>query len=96
MAMADIYSQIVEKIIKRQETIIGPVAIEQANRVSGLKLDWEHKDIKIEGDEIKVISDLVEAYKELFGQMSVEVCKEAAAPLLNQLPAGKILPEALR
>jgi hypothetical protein len=91
-----LYAQIAQNIIQRQEAIIGPVAVEQAKRVHGLKLDWDNKDVAIDGDEVLVISELVEAYKELFGQMSVEVCREAAAPLLSQLPTGKELPEALR
>lgn len=93
----DIYAQIAVKIIKSQETIIGPVAIEQAQRVPHLKVDW-NKDkqvIEIDGNETKVIDSLVEAYKELFGQISVEVCKEAASSLIGQLSAGQ-LPEALK
>lgn len=91
-----VYSQIAEKIIQRQEAIIGPVAIEQASRVSGLNVDWSKHQVEIQGDEAQVIGELVEAYKELFGQMSVEVCREAAASLVGQLPAGRELPEALR
>jgi len=85
----DVYAQIAEKIIKQQESVIGPVAIEQAEAVSGLSLDWSKKEVKISGDGAKVIDRLVEQYKELFGQISVEVCKEAAGSLINKLPAGK-------
>ena len=35
----DILSQIAEKIIKEQENIIGPVALEQAQKVPGLSVD---------------------------------------------------------
>ncbi len=91
-----LYDQIAQKIISRQEAIIGPVALEQAAHINGLKLDWDKKDVSIEGDGGRVINELVESYKELFGQMSVEVCKEAASSLLSQLPAGQELPEALR
>jgi hypothetical protein len=91
----DLYAQIVEKIIKAQETIIGPVAIEQAQRVKGLHLDWDNHKITIDGDEADVVDNLVDVYKELFGQISVEVSKEAAASLLSQLQ-GDQLPEALK
>ena len=37
----DVFGQIVEKIIKEQESIIGPVALEQARKVEGLNVDWE-------------------------------------------------------
>jgi len=90
----DTYARIIERIIKQQESIIGPIAIEQAERVHNLKLDWGKKDVEVLGDGAKVIDDLVEQYKELFGKISVEVCKEAAGPLINQLPKDN-LPKAL-
>jgi hypothetical protein len=91
----NVYEQIVVKIIKSQEAIIGPIAAEQAQRVPHLKVDWKNKEIAIEGDTSKAINSLVQVYKELFGQISVEVSKEAAAPLVSQLPASQ-LPEALK
>jgi hypothetical protein len=71
------------------------VAAEQAQRVPNLKVDWASKEITIEGDEAKAIDALIEVYKELFGQISVEVSKEAVSSLAGQLPAGQ-LPEALK
>ncbi|MBI3633549.1 MAG: hypothetical protein HY226_04625 [Candidatus Vogelbacteria bacterium] len=91
----DVYAQIAVKIIKQQESIIGPVAIEQAKRVSGIKIDWNSKTVTISGDEAAAIDKLVNQYKELFGQISVEVCKEAAGSLVNQLPADG-LPDTLK
>lgn len=85
----DVYAQIIERIIKQQETIIGPVAVEQAEQVSNLKVNWDKHEVSVSGDGAKVIDDLVEQYKELFGQISVEVCKEAAESLMGKLPAGK-------
>ena len=90
----DVYSQIVQRIIKQQESIIGPIAVEQAEHIHNLRLDWGKKDVSVSGDGAKVIDDLVGQYKELFGKISVEVCKEAAGPLMSQLPAGK-LPKTL-
>jgi hypothetical protein len=91
----DVYAQIVVKIIKSQEAIIGPVAVEQAERVPHLKLDWDHEKVAIDGDEAKAIDALVAVYKELFGQISVEVSKEAASGLVSQLSADD-LPKALK
>ncbi|MEK7602961.1 MAG: hypothetical protein AAB459_01820 [Patescibacteria group bacterium] len=91
----DVYAQIAEKIIAQQESIIGPVAIEQAKQVGGLKIDWPKHEISLSGDEAKVIDNLVEKYKELFGQISVEVCKEAAAKVASQL-TGDELPKSLQ
>lgn len=91
----DIYAQIVERIIKAQEAIIGPVAVEQAQRVPHLKVDWNKHEVSIDGDEPKAVNSLVEVYQELFGQISKEVCKEAAAGLVGSLSADKV-PEALK
>jgi len=91
----DVFGQIVVKIIKAQEAIIGPVAIEQAERVPHLKIDWEKQEVDIDGDKSQAVNALVAVYQELFGQISKEVSKEAAAPLLGQVPSGE-LPEALK
>jgi hypothetical protein len=91
----DIYAQIVEKIIRAQEAIIGPVAVEQARRVPHLKIDWPKHEISIDGDESKAVDGLVEIYQELFGQISKEVSKEATSSLVSQLSADKV-PEALK
>jgi hypothetical protein len=91
----DVYSQIAEKIIKAQEAIIGPVAVEQAKRVPHLKIDWDKHDVSISGNEPEAIDALVEIYQELFGQISKEVSKEAAAPLIGKL-SGDQLPSALK
>jgi hypothetical protein len=91
----DVYAQIVESIIRHQEVIIGPVAIEQANQISGLQVDWPNRKVEITDNPVKVIDALVQAYKDLFGQISVEVSKEAAASLLGQLHPDK-LPQTLK
>ena len=85
----DVYAQIAAKIIAQQETIIGPVAIEQAKSVSGLKVDWSKHQVTVSGNEQSVIDKLVAQYQELFGKISVEVCKEAASKLISQLPEDK-------
>jgi hypothetical protein len=91
----DIYAQIVERIIKSQEAIIGPVAIEQAVLVHNLKIDWPAHKITIQGNSSQVIEDLVEQYRNLFGQISVEVSKEAVGSLASQLPPNG-LPSVLK
>lgn len=91
----EVYSQIAVKIIKGQEAIIGPVAIEQAQRVKGMKIEWDKKEVTITGDPADAIDDLIEKYKELFGQISVEVSKEAVSSLVGHLPADG-LPETLK
>jgi len=91
----DVYAQIVIKIIQAQEAIIGPVAVEQAQHIPNLTLDWPHHTVTVTGDQVKVVSNLVEVYKELFGQISVEVSKESVAALASQLLPHQI-PESLK
>lgn len=91
----EIFAEMVKRIIEEQEAIIGPVAIEQAKQVKGLDIDWDKKEISISGNPSKVIDDLIEKYKELFGQISVEVSKEAVSSLVGHLPADG-LPETLK
>ncbi len=85
----DMYKQIISSIIKEQQFIIGPLAITQANKVPGLHIE-DNADIKIEGDGKTIIQGLVERYSKLFGQASVQICKEAIEPL-----QGKIEPQDL-
>lgn len=89
----DVFSQIAEKIIEQQEAIIGPVAVDRAMNVEGMTVDWPQHSVSISGSAQDVIDELVEQYKELFGQIAVETCKEAAATYLaklseDQLPAS--------
>lgn len=91
----DVYAQIAERIIKSQEAIIGPVAIEQAHLVHNLEVDWPAHKITISGNSAKVLEDLVKQYRDLFGQISVEVSKEAVGSLATQLPPNG-LPSLLK
>jgi hypothetical protein len=80
-----LFDQIVEKIIEQQETIIGPVAVEQAKQVHELRINWPEHDVDIVGNPQAAIDELIEQYKTLFGQIAVQVSKEAVAPLLAKL-----------
>lgn len=90
----DVYSEIVQKIIAEQETIIGPVAVEKARQVGGIRVD-SSKKVQLEGDPKKIIDELVTKYKELFGQISVEVCKEALHKISENLSPEQV-PASLR
>ena len=92
----DIYAQLAKNIIEAQETLIGPVAVMQAEKVSGLMVDWPHDhDVKVTSKGTDVINDLVAQYKELFGQISVQVCKEAVGRLVGKMAADE-LPASLK
>lgn len=91
----DPFSQAVEMIVRGQETVIGPLALEQAKRVSGLKIDLDKHEVSFSGDRTEILDHLVEQYKKLFGQASVQVCKEAAGTALSKMSPDE-LPSLLR
>lgn len=91
----DAYQQLVEKIIKEQENIIGPLAVEQANKVQGLTVDLQKHEITFDGNKTQILEKLVDQYKTLFGQASVEVCREAASTFMESIPQDQ-LPQTLR
>lgn len=72
----DTYGKIVTKIVKDQTVIIGPIASEIAKRVSGLR--FAETEVSFENDPKETISSLVIEYKKIFGDASVEICKESA------------------
>lgn len=91
--MNSIYEQMAEKIIAKQETIIGPLAIDRAKSVQGIKIEGEA--VKIEGQPLEVIDSLIQMYEQLFGDLSVQVCKEAVGGHIQKLKSDEI-PESLR
>ncbi len=91
----DIFAQLADKIIKGQEAIIGPIAIEQAQKVPGLKVDLKSHEISFQGNKSDAVEKLIERYKDLFGQASVEACKEAVSGVISQVPRDQV-PNLLR
>ena len=85
----DILAQMAEKIIKEQEVIIGPVAFEQARKVSGLEVS-DSGSVKISGSAKDVLKHLVEQYEGLFGRTSVEVCREAVKSIISKAPKDQV------
>ena len=90
----DIQTQIADKIVREQEAIIGPVALEQAKKVSGLRID-DQQHITLEGDKKLILENLIKQYEKLFGLTSIEVCKEAVHEVKDQIPQED-LPDILK
>ncbi len=86
----DVVAQLAEKIIKEQESVIGPIALEQAKKVPGLTINWDKHEVSLSGDEKGILEQLINNYKHLFGQASVEVCREAIKGLIKNVPLDKI------
>jgi hypothetical protein len=84
-------TQISIRIIKEQELIIGPVAWEEARKVSGFHVvDQKKEEITIDGDPKAVLDKLVAQYARLFGQASNEVCKKAVQDLIADMPKADV------
>lgn len=86
----DAMAQLAQKIIKEQENVIGPIALEQAKKVPGLTINWDKHEVSLSGNEKDILDQLVNSYKHLFGQASVEVCRDAIKGLLKSIPVDKI------
>lgn len=80
----DPYVQAISRIIKEQQAIIGPIALDQAKKVSGLEVTGVD-DVKIVGNKKEVLGDLVNQYSKLFGKASIEVCKEAFSAVSDKI-----------
>jgi hypothetical protein len=89
----DAYTQSVLAVVRAQMSVIGPMALDQARQVKGLKIiDDSH--IQIEGDFKTVMTHLVQKYSYFFGQASIEVCKDAIREI-NPPINPKLLPDNL-
>ena len=79
------YAEIVSRIIKSQEEIIGPLAVQQAQKVNGLRVSWQSKKIEVQGNAPQVIDELVKQYETLFGSIAVETCRDVTKQLVSKL-----------
>lgn len=91
----DVYAVMALSIIDEQEKLIGPIAYQQAATVHGLVVNKPAHTATINGDAPEVITELVEGYKKFFGNVAVDVCKEAIANLKSSIPPEQ-LPAILR
>lgn len=81
---------VVRSIVSDQVSIIGPMAIDEANRVNGLHVSSDLSSISSSGDFKNILSDLVKRYEQLFGQASIEACRESIKKILPIVNAREI------
>lgn len=91
--MDRVYEELAKVIIDETKSIIVPVAIVQANTVKGLKTTTAK--VQIKNTPIKVISDLINAYKTIIGDVAFTLAKKAAKPILEKNPKLKV-PDELK
>ena len=83
------------RIIKEQELVIGPLAWDEARKVSGLNVDQSHNSVSFSGDGKDVINRLVAQYERLFGKASHAVCHDAVKDLIAEMPPEEV-PSSLK
>ncbi len=91
----DVYATMATKIVAEQSKIIGPIAYTQASKVPGLVIDKDTHVAIVQGDGIQVVDELVHQYKLFFGDIAVEVSKEAIGNLKFSMAADR-LPNSLK
>lgn len=89
----DPFARAASRIIIEQQSIIGPIALEQAKKVVGLQLAGV--EVQITGNKKEVLGNLVKQFAKLFGQASIEVCKEAFQTVADKIPSSEV-PEVLK
>ncbi len=87
--------QIPIRIIKEQEFIIGPLAWDEARKVSGLNIDQIHNSVSFSGDSKDIINRLVAQYERFFGRASHAVCHNAVQDIIAKMSPEEI-PSSLK
>ena len=93
--MSDTFMTLIKMIVSVHKELIGPYAIQVANRVPGLSISKDLATIDVQGEEKAITGELVQEYKKLFGNTSIELCKEAREDLLPSYPKEN-LPDILQ
>ena len=92
----DMLTQILTEIIKRQVRVAGQLAWQEVHKVPGITVtDEQNVVVSMTGDPKKIIDQLLANYKSLFGDLAVEVSKNAVYYLTAELPADQI-PNSLK
>lgn len=88
---------VVKSIVEHQQLVIGPLAVEQANKVAGISISYgANLQVKVTGsDTEKILTELVSQYEQLFGRASVEVCRDAVKEIKPKVDSA-VLPQILQ
>jgi hypothetical protein len=92
------YINAVSKIVLAQHMIMGPMAVDLARQVDGLSINTVKNDVEnveINEDPKLVLESLVGQYRKLFGDVSVNVSKDAISDLRGTFGDDE-LPSLLR
>lgn len=81
---AEIYRELIERVVQGMRAIIAGVAITQANVVAGLAVSKDGLIIKIEREPADVLEDLVSRYERIMGPVAIRLAKKAIRPALEK------------
>ena len=86
-----IYNKILSRILEEQETILGSLAWQIAEKISGLKIiNKESFEIRIIGDPMAVVDSFILHCERIFGSFAKDASKQAVAYLLAEMPINDI------
>lgn len=91
----DIGNSLIKLIITVHKELVGAYAIREANKVEGLQVSENLETISTTGDVKNIANRLILLYKGLFGDNSIQFCKQARAELLPEISQDQ-LPELLK
>jgi len=91
------FPQIVIRIIKEQESVIGPLAWDEAEKVTGLQvLNKKTGEVNFQNEDAKIIINrLVAQYEKIFGKASHAVCHDAVQDIVAEMNPDEV-PESLK
>ena len=95
-SLEQLFNQILTEIIKRQVRITGSLAWQEVRKVPSILISDETTvKISITNNPKKTIDQLLQRYKNLFGDLAVQISKNAVYDLTIKLPPEEV-PESLR
>ena len=91
-----IYNKILSRILQEQETILGSLAWQIAEKISGIRIeDKESFKVTIISEPKTVIDNFIFRCERIFGSFARDASKQAVAFLLAEMPMEDV-PEKLR
>ena len=88
--------QVATLIVEGQANIMGPLAWNEAEQVTGISLDASQSKVYLVGNNPPVVlENLVARYERLFGRASIEVSRDATRKFIPQVPLNQV-PDVLK
>lgn len=81
------YEQIIEAIIGKQVLVLGQhIALLRARRVHGLLVEDDGGGVKLSGEPLHAIEQLIVEYREILGPAADLFSRDAALPIIEAHP----------